>query len=116
MSTTSGRNIDVNLTGDVAMSSTYSAAENTASPGQVQVVALTTGANTIIVPAAGTTPKAVTIVKPSGNIVAITFKGIAGDTGVRLHDTDPDSISLNAAVATFVLNAGSAVNVRLVWT
>lgn len=117
MSVTADRSISVTFSGNIDSSTTYSADQNTASPGQHQVVTLASGNNTITVPTGGTTPKAVTILKPSGNTVAITFKGVTGDTGVRLHDTDPDSISLNSSVTTFVLNAASSlVGVRLIWT
>lgn len=117
MSVTSNRAIDVTFEGDHESSTTYSADENTDSPGQHQVVTLAIGNNTITVPTGGTTPTAVTIVKPLTNTTAITFKGVNGDTGVRLHDTDPDSISLHSGVASFVLNAGAEVQgVRLIWT
>jgi hypothetical protein len=117
MSVSSNRNIDITFEGDIDSSTTYAADENVVSPGQHQVVTLALGANTITVPTGGTTPKAVTIVKPTGNTTSITFKGVTGDTGVRLHDTDPDSISLNSAVTTFVLTAGASLpGVRLIWT
>lgn len=117
MSVTSQRNIDINFTVDHKSSTTYSADTNTDSPGQHQVITLASGANTITVPTGGTTPKAVTIVKPSGNTTSITFKGVTGDTGVRLHDTDPDSISLDSSVTTFCLTAGASLEgVRLIWT
>lgn len=117
MSVTSNRSIDVIFEVDHESSDTYEADENTDSPGQVQVVTLSSGNNTVTVPSGGTTPKAVTIVKPSGNTTSITFKGVAGDTGVRLHDTDPDSISLDSSVSSFVLTAGASLEgVRLIWT
>jgi len=117
MSVESNRNIDITFDGDLKSSTTWSATENTDSPGQVQVVTLSSGANTITVPSGGTTPVAVTIVKPSGNTTSITFKGVSGDTGVRLHNTDPDSISLDSSVASFVLTAGASIEgVRLVWS
>lgn len=116
MSVTSHRSIDITLEDDVASSTTYEAASNTASPGAISPTRLAAGANTITVPTGGTTPKAVTIVKPSDNTTSITFKGVSGDTGVRLHDTDPDSISLDSSVTSFVLTAGAQVDVRLIWT
>lgn len=116
MSVISNRNIDHSFTGDETASWTNSAAENISSPGMIQVMTLASGNNTITVPTGGTVPTAVTILKPSGNTTALTFKGVAGDTGVRLHDTDPDSISLHSSAATFVLNAGASLSgVRLVW-
>lgn len=117
MSVTSNRNVDITFTGDQKASWTNTAAENTHSPGMIQVLTLASGNNTITVPTGGTTPTACTILKPSDNTTAITLKGVAGDTGIRLHDTDPDTISIDDSVATFVLNAGAQLaGVRLVWT
>ena len=117
MSVKSYRGVHVTFEGDHDSSTIYDADPNVASPGQHQVVTLASGANTITVPTGGTTPKAVTIVKPTGNTTSITFKGVTGDTGVRLHDTDPDSISLDSSVTTFCLTAGAELaGVRLIWT
>lgn len=117
MATTSERKTTITYSGDVGGTQVIEAADNTASPGQVQIVTLANGDNTITVPTGGTTPKCVTIVKPSDNATAITFKGVAGDTGRRLHDTDPDSISLHSTVTNFILNAGASITgVRLFWT
>jgi hypothetical protein len=117
VSTQSNRNVDVITDGDVDASNTYSAAANVNSPAQTDVVTLASGANTITVPTGGTVPTAVTIVKPSGNAVTLTLKGVTGDTGVKLHLTDPDSISIDPTVVNFVLTAGAQiVGVRLIWT
>lgn len=118
MAVTSNRNIDVSLSGDETASFTSSAAVNVTSPGQMQVVTLASGANTITIPTGGSTPTCCTILKPSGNTTSITLKGVTGDTGVRLHNTDPDSISVDISFqTTFVLTAGAQiVGVRLVWT
>lgn len=117
MSVTSRRAIDVTFEGDQEASWTSDASPNEDSPGAIQIVTLSSGNNTITVPGGGATVAGVTIIKPTDNSTAITFKGVAGDTGVRLHDTDPDSISLHSGVASFVLNAGAEiVGVRLVWT
>lgn len=111
------RSISVVFSGDVQASNTFSAANNAASPGQIQVVSLASGANTITPPSGGTTPRAVTIIPPSGNVNLITLKGIAGDTGVALHKTDPTTIALDSPTATFVLNAAALIDgVRLVWS
>lgn len=116
MSTISTRTINIVSTGDVNGTQLISAAPNTNAPGDIDVVRLAAGDNAITVPTGGTQPKAVTIVKPTGNTVAIKLKGINGDTGVTLHPTDPDSISLDAAQTSFVLNAASQVDVRLHWS
>lgn len=117
MSVTATRTVAINFTGDVVAQNSFPAASNTASPGQIDIVTLASGANTITIPAGGSTPKAVTIIPPSGNTTLITLKGISGDTGVALHHTDPTSIAIDSTVATFVLNAAAGITgVRLVWS
>jgi len=122
MAATAKRKITVTYYGDVGGASPghaheNSAADNSASPAQIQIMTLAAGDNTITAPGGGSTPKACTIVKPSGNTVAIKLKGAGGDTGVRLHDTDPDTISIDASVSSFILNAAAeVVGVRLFWT
>lgn len=115
MSTASTRTITVGLSGDVNAVEPTSAAVNSSSPGGINApITLAIGANTITVPTGST---AVTIIKPAGNVNLITFKGVSGDTGVKLHLTDPDSISLDSSQASFVLNAAAQiVGVRLVWS
>ncbi len=118
MAVQSVRTESITYTGDVVGVETYTSSTNSLSPGQIQIVALTTGANTITVPiiAAISVPVAVTIIPPAANAVAITLKGITGDTGIRIHNTDPTTIALDPSVTTFVLNAASTINgVRLVW-
>jgi len=118
MAVTSNRTVTVTLTGDVTYSQSFSAAANTTSPGQIDIVTLASGANTITPPAGGTTPKACTIIPPAGNsTVTITLKGVTGDTGVVLHKTDPCVVSLNSTTTTFVLTASAELTgVRLIWT
>lgn len=117
MSITSTRTTTIVYTGSVTGTETIAAATNAASPGQIQIVTLASGANTITVPTGGSTPTAVTIQPPVGNVQTITLKGITGDTGVGLHLTDPFTVSLAAATSTFVLTAGAQIiGVILYWT
>jgi hypothetical protein len=117
MAVSATRTIAIGYTGDVVGNQALAAATNTASPGQVQIVTLASGNNTITVPSGGTTPVACTIVKPSANTTAITLKGVNGDTGIRLHDTDPDVVSIDDSVTTFVLHAAAEIaGVRLYYT
>lgn len=114
MAVTSGRAVSVTFAGDTFGNNTYPAATNTASPGAGhEPTPLTSGNNTITVPANAT---ACTITKSTGNLVSVVFKGVAGDTGVKLHLTDPDSFSLDPSVTSFVLNAASSVTVFLTWS
>jgi len=118
MASTSNRTINFTFTGDHVASPIISAAANAASPAGIQApITLASGANTITVPTGGATVTCVTIVKPAGNTQTITFKGITGDTGVALHKTDPDSISLDTTVTSFVLTAGGTITgVTLIWS
>jgi hypothetical protein len=121
MAATAKRKITVTYYGDLGGASGHTnelaAADNNASPAQVQIVTLASGDNTITAPTSGTTPKSCTIVKPSSNAIAIKIKGAGGDTGVRLHDTDPDTVSLHSSQASFILNAAAQIEgVRLFWT
>ena len=111
MSITSNRSVVIEFTGDIEYSQTFEAAVVSTGSGQNQQVALTAGNNTITVP---TSAVAVTILMPDGNTVQVTLKGVAGDTGIALSKSDPTSIGLNG-VTTFVLNAVSAVTVRLIY-
>jgi hypothetical protein len=117
MAVTANRSVTVTLTGDVDYNQTFSAVENADSPGQIDIVTLASGANTITPPSGGTTPVAVTIIPPAGNTQTITLKGITGDTGIALSKTDPTTIGLGSSSATFVLTAGADIEgVRLIWT
>ncbi len=75
------------------------------------------GPNTVSVPEGAT---CCTVVKPSDNVYPLTFKGVDGDTGVRMHDTDPDSFTLDPSVESFVIDADlgetGAVTLRLFWS
>jgi hypothetical protein len=113
MSVTSDRSVIIQFSGGVEYAQEFAAVASTAGSGQNQLVNLTTGANTITVP---TGAIAATILPPSGNTVAITLKGVTGDTGIALHKTDPTSLALNS-VSTFCLTAGGAITgVRLIYS
>ena len=117
MAVAASRSITIQFTGDITAANTFSAASNAASPGDIDIVTLSSGANTITPPSGGSTPKAVTIIPPSGNTVLMTLKGVTGDTGVPLHKTDPTSIGLDTTLSTFVINAAAQITgVRLVWS
>lgn len=117
MSTSSTRSQSVVFTGDAAGTQVNAAATNAASPGSMDIVTLASGANTITVPTGGSTPVACTIQPPAGNTASITLKGVTGDTGIRIHNTDFTVISLYSSVTSFCLTAGSAITgVRLIWS
>lgn len=117
MATTASRDVTITYTGSVTGTESLSAADNAASPGQIEVKTLSSGANTITVPTGGATVVACTIVPPTGNTTSITLKGITGDTGIRIHNTDPTSLAIDSSVTTFVLTAGGTITgVRLYWS
>jgi hypothetical protein len=122
MAATGRRKITVTYFGDVGAvaghANEISAADNDdESPAQIQLITLASGNNTITVPAGGSTPVACTIAKPTDNATAITLKGVNGDTGIRLHDTDPDAISIDSSTTSFVIHAAAEiVGIRLFWT
>ena len=117
MATTSTRKTVIQFVGGVVATEVVNAASNTASAGTIEIKTLASGANTITVPTAGTTPTAVTIIPPAGNTTLITLKGVTGDSGVALHATDPTSIALKSTVTSFVLTAASDITgVRLIWS
>lgn len=113
MSATSTRGVTIVYSGDVGGTQEIEAATNTASPAMVQVVDLAAANNTIAVPTGAT---ALTIMKPSDNTAQIMLKGVNGDTGVGLHLTDPDSVSLQDGLDSLVLQASDEVTVRLFWS
>lgn len=118
MATTSNRNVQVEFSGDLSFSLIQSALENIVSPAEVDIVTLASGANTIAASVvSGIVPTALTIIPPTGNTSLITLKGVTGDTGVKLHKTDPTSIALDSTFTSLVLNAAaSIVGVRLIWS
>lgn len=117
MATTSTRSVLIGYSSDVTGSHTVSAASNTASPGSIELRTLASGANTITLPTGGSTVTGCTIVPPSSNTTSITLKGVSGDTGFRIHNTDPTTVTFHTTVTDFVLTTGGAITgVRLYWS
>lgn len=115
MATQAARQAVITYTGDVEGVQTIDAATNTASPGAIDLVTLASGFNSISVP--GGTPVSVTILPPTGNTTSITLKGVTGDTGIRIHNTDPTTIAIDSSVTAIGLTAGAQITgVRLFWT
>lgn len=116
MAVNSTRSIVIHNTGDVISDQIFEAADNAVAPGTITIHTLSAGANTITVPV-GFTVKGATIIPPAANAQALTLKGIAGDTGIVISNTDPTSIGFQTAPANFVINAGGTVTgLRIVWT
>jgi len=117
MAVTATRSTTIVYSGDVVGTETISAASNTASPGQVQILTLSSGFNTITLPTGGSTVNACTIVPPTANVVTMTLKGITGDTGVPLHLTDPTTIAFASGTTTFGITTNAILTgLRLYYT
>ena len=83
----------------------YNLAPTSTNNYQSTAVTLASGANTITVPSWAT---AILIEPSTANVVALTLKGVTGDTGVALGLTAPSLCSFPASPpATVVLTAAS---------
>lgn len=86
---------------------------------RVDTTDLASGFNTITVPVVATATKAtgVWIIPPAGNTQTMTLKGVTGDTGISMHLTGWQYLSLAAAgVTSFGITAGAAIpGVRFLW-
>jgi len=118
MATTSTRTETIVFTGDVTSTLSIQAASNASSPGDIQILTLASGDNTITLPTGGSVVKAATIIPPVGNSQTLTLKGITGDTGLVLSLTEPMTLTFKATPATtFLLVAGGTITgLRIVWT
>lgn len=117
MAATSTRTITTTYSGDVTLTQSHAAASNGASPATEQIMNLASGNNQILPPGGGTTLSGVTLVPPVGNAVGLTLKGLAADTGIPIHLTDPTSLGLTTGVTMINLGAANAVTgLRLFWT
>lgn len=116
------RRIALSLSGDVDGVQEYEAAVNTDSPGQIVAYTISAGAEiTFVDPAQfnGTTSTAVTIIKPSDYSGTLILKGSSDSLdaeGIRLHPTDPDTISLGVNTQNIVIKASAECTIRLIWT
>ena len=117
MAVTATRMTTIVYSGDAVGTETISAASNAASPGQIQLITLSSGFNTITLPTGGSTVVSCTILPPVGNTQTLTLKGVTGDTGVALHLTDPTTVAFASSVTTFGITAGGTVTgMRLYYT
>lgn len=117
MARTSNRSINIIFAGTLVANNTYAAAQNSATPGDIDLIDLAIGFNLITPPAGGSTPKGCTIIPPAANLNAILLKRVTGDTGINLHLTDPTSLGLGSPTETFGLTVVAAIaGVQLIWT
>ena len=82
----------------------------------IQAVALTTGANTITVPAAQL-PQGCIITPTQGSTVQLILKGVSGDTGIHLSPEYPSLVSFDTQTpsipSSFVINAAAGTTVYI---
>lgn len=74
--------------------------------GQVLKQALASGLNTITIP---TGTSLIMVQLPVGNAVAVTLKGVTGDTGIPILETGVIAFQPKSTDTTFVLTAGGAI-------
>ena len=116
MAVTANLNYALTFTGDAETRDNFGISENQASPGQNQVIDLSSGDNVITVPTGGSSlAVAIIIIPPPANAITLTLKGDASDIGIALGLTDPTSIAVNS-ISSFIINAGgSVVGLRLIF-
>ena len=107
--------IDVSgtITGLVSGSITISLTTISTTAGFQDTVDLASGFNTLASPATAT---GCIFIPPAGNAVALTQKGVTGDTGTPLHLTRWNIINFASAGQDLGITAGSAVaNCTVIW-
>ena len=112
MAITSNLGITVDIAGDVTFLQRFDCAAHVGSPGEISLVALSTSPVTLS--NASNSALGILILPPAGNTVAITLKGVTGDTGFALSKTNPTFLSI-PATTPFVLVAASPVVIRVIW-
>lgn len=83
-----------------------------AAVGEMNLVTLASGANTI---ALETDVTVVLVIPPSDNTETITLKGVAGDTGIALNVNKPFMFCPDSGAADFVLTAGAEITGVEIW-
>lgn len=118
MSITSSRTVQIQFSGDITSQIIQSAADNATAFGETDTDTLAIGNNTVPAPiVSGLLITGLTIIPPSGNTAIMTLKGVAGDTGIPLHITDPTSIALDPTFVSLIISVtAQVVGVRFIWT
>ena len=115
MSTTSNTTVITTFTGDVEGTEIIADASNLTSAGQTQYLNLVAGFNSITIPS---NAQSVTIYPPATNTVAITLKGVTGDTGISLSPVNSIKLPVVPGTTVFGLTIGTGgINqVLFVWS
>lgn len=115
MSIAANRTEVVRFTGDQNSNVVLDGLINATSPAMQDIFGLSAGDNQISIPLL---TKVMVIIPPVGNAQTITFKGVPGDTGVRMSKIDYSIFAFDTVPpANFILNlgAGATVSVRIIW-
>lgn len=115
MSTISNRTTTLNFVSDITSVEIVPAATNPNSPALfTELVNFASGGNTINIPAGA---KGLTMAPPVGNTTGIFLKGVSGDTGFRIHNTDPSTMTFDTSTTSIVFRAlGAITGVRFYWS
>lgn len=108
----------VKFSGDQESDLIFNSGSLADSPAMQELASLTTGNNTITVPDVDDfTVHGVVIIPPDANTIQPTIKGVNGDTGFALSESEVSVIQFGTTVpASFVLNVSEDVaGFRLVW-
>lgn len=119
MAANSTRTVTITFSGDINATNSLPAAANGSSPASITIHSLAPGDNTITLPGGGSTVVGATIIPPAGNPNALTLKGVGGDTGIRIHKTDPTVVGFDSTAlpASIVINAATTTaGMRIIWT
>jgi len=114
MSVTANVNVSLSWSGDVVLGQTFNDPTNPSSPGQEQVLSLSSGNNTVSVPTGAQSVLLVKTVNGVTNTATLTFKGVNGDTGYALSPTVADKLSVGGS--SFVINASAVTSIRAFWS
>lgn len=79
----------------------------TSTAGTIRDLNLATGSNSVTIPSGS---EGIIFVPPSTNTVALTLKGVTGDTGVLLHATNPSIIAVSSSTTVCVISAATIVS------
>lgn len=114
MAETATGSLTVAVAGDGDTGSFTYAIPSNAAAAPPSTFLLANGANTILLPT-GYTVNGVMVKPPNGSVVTKTSKGIAGDTGIPRQPAYAWVETFAAGTVSFVITAGGAETLRLIW-
>lgn len=109
---TASSTVSVTVTGDGLNLTESDTNTNSASATAPTSATLANGFNTVSVPAGVI---GVLIKPPPTSAIALTLKGITGDTGVPISPSTPTYLALPAGTGSFGVTANGVVTLLLAW-